>query len=154
MGTINYKTSDFITLGYDLSSVDYEEEFYHDFIDDDFYQIEELLKQQYFYYYHITLEPGYYEGFTINIENNFPYCFNDYSEKQEAQKEVTQIKNFLIYIVDNFNICAVRPGWGTAYLNYKETISKIKEAAKEMKNEIKTTPTHYLLNLAGGGVMC
>ena len=149
MGTINYKTGDYITIGYNTNIIDYEEEFYHEFINDEYDQIKYLLDKEYFYYFHVTLDPGYYEGFTIDIENNFPYCFNDYKEKLEALKEATQIKNFLLYIVDNFNVNVVYPGWCTGYGDYKKTISEINAAIKTMKNEIKTTPTYYTLNAAG-----
>jgi hypothetical protein len=149
MGTINYFTSDYITLGYNCANIDYDDEFYHEFINDEYDQIKYLLDKEYFYYFHVTLKPGYYDGFTIDIENNFPYCFNDYQEKLEALKEATQIKNFLLYIVNNFNISVVYPGWCTSYGDYKKTISEINAAIKEIKNEIKTTPTYYMLKAAG-----
>lgn len=149
MGTINYFTSDYITLGYNTGNIDYEDEFYSDDVNFEYEGINALLKDAAFYYFHITLKPGYYDGFTINIENNFDYCFNDYSEKLEALKELTRIKNFLIYIVDNFNINVVYPGWCTSYGNYKKTIDEINAAIKEMKCSVKQTPTYYLLKLAG-----
>ncbi len=149
MGTINYCTSDYITLGYNTGNIDYEDEFYSDDIIFEFDEITSLLKNEYFYYFHITLKPGYYDGFTIDIENNFSYCFDNYGEKLEALKELTRIKNFLIYVVNNFNINVVYPGWCTSYGDYKKTISEIDAAIKEMKSEIKTTPTYYILKLAG-----
>lgn len=149
MGTINYFTSDYITLGYNTNNINYDDDFYYDDINYEFDEIAALLKNEFFYYFNITLKPGYYDGFTINIENNFGYCFNDYSEKKEALKELTRIKNFLIYIVDNFNVCEVWPGWCTSYQEYHTTIIDIKAAIKEMKSEIKTTPTYYMLKIAG-----
>lgn len=149
MGTINYKTSNYITLGYNTGNIDYEDEFYLDDIYFEYEEINAILKKEYFYYFYITLEPGYYDGFTINIENNFMYCFDNYTEKMQALKELTRIKNFLIYIVDNFNVNVVYPGWCTSYGDYKKTILEIKNAINEMKCEIKTTPTYYLLKLAG-----
>ena len=149
MGTINYKTSDYITLGYNTNNIDYEDEFYNDLINDEYEQINYLLSKEYFYYFHITLKPGYYEGFTIDIENNFSICFDDYDEKLQALKEITQIKNFLLYIVENFNVSVVYPGWRTSYGDYKKTISEIKAAVKIMKSEVKNTPTYYTLKAAG-----
>ena len=58
-------------------------------------------------------------------------------------------KNFLLYIVDNFNINVVYPGWCTSYGDYKKTTSEINAAIKEIKNEIKLTPTYYMLKVAG-----
>jgi hypothetical protein len=145
MGAINYFTSDYITLGYNTNNIDYEDQFYYELINDEYDEISAILKNEYFYYFHVTIKPGYYEGFTIDIENNFSYCFDDYNEKLQALKEVTQIKNLLIYIVNNFTINVVYPGWCTSYGDYKTTLLEINSAIKEMKNEIKNTPTYYTL---------
>ena len=149
MGTINYKTSDYITLGYNLNNVNHEDDFYYDDINFEYDQICAILKSEYFTYFHIKLEPGYYEGFSIDIEYNFSYCLDNYFEKLEAQKEITRIKNFMLYIVENFNICAVFPGWCTGYSDYKKTISVINEAIQEMRGVVKETPTYYKLKIAG-----
>lgn len=149
MGAINYFTSDYITLGYNLNNIDYSDEFYSDDINYEYDEISAILKNEHFYYFHITLKPGYYDGFSINIENNFSYCFDDYNEKLQALKELTRIKKFLLYIVDNFNVCEVWPGWCTSYKEYHTTIKDISAAIKEMKSEIKNTPTYYKLKLAG-----
>lgn len=149
MGTINYKTSDYITLGYNTNNINYDDDFYNNDIQFEFDEISALLKNEFFYYFHITLEPGYYDGFTIDIENNFNYCFDNYNEKLQALKELTRIKYFLIYIVNNFNINVVYPGWCISYGDYKKTILEINAAIKEMKNEIKQTPTYYNLKAAG-----
>ena len=149
MGAINYKTSDFITLGYNTNIIDYDDDLFHVLIEDEYNGISAILKETNFYYFHIKLEPGYYEGFTLDIEHNFSYCYNNYYEKLEALKEITQIKNFLLYIVNNFNINAVYPSWCTAYADYKETINEINAAIKEMKTTVKNTPTDYILKVKG-----
>jgi hypothetical protein len=149
MGAINYKTSDFITLGYNTNNIDYDDQFYDDLINDEYDEIKYLLKKQDFYYFNVTLEPGYYEGFTIDIEHNFNYCYDNYYEKLQAQKEITRIKQFLLYIVNNFNINVVYPGWCTGYGDYKKTISEINNSIIEMKNSVKNTPTYYILNVKG-----
>lgn len=149
MGTINYKTSDYITLGYNTNNINYDDDFYLDDINLEYDEISAILRNEFFYYFHITLKPGYYEGFSIDIEYNFSYCLDDYFEKLEAQKEITRIKGTLRYIVNNFNICAVYPGWCTGYADYKKTISEIDAAIKEMRTTIHDTPTYYLLKLAG-----
>lgn len=149
MGTINYKTSDFITLGYNTNDIDYDDEFYDELINDEYDEIKYLLNKQDFYYFHVTLEPGYYEGFTIDIEHNFSYCYDNYYEKLQALKEITRIKEFLLYIVNNFNINVVYPGWCTSYGNYKKTISEINNSIIEMKNSVKLTPTYYILKIKG-----
>ena len=149
MGAINYKTSDFITLGYNTNNIDYDDDFYYELINDEHDGINAIIKDAGFYYFHITIEPGYYEGFTIDIEHNFSYCYDNYYEKLQALKEVTQIKNFLLYIVNNFNINAVYPGWCTSYADYKKTIEEINAAIIEMKYNVKNTPTDYILRIKG-----
>ena len=149
MGAINYKTSDFITLGYNTNNIEYDDDLYNDLINDEYEEIKYLLDKEYFYYFHVTLEPGYYEGFTLDIEHNFNYCYDNYFEKLQALKEVTQIKNFLLYIVNNFNINAVYPGWCTSYADYNKTIEEINAAIIEMKSRVKNTPTDYILRLKG-----
>lgn len=142
MGTINYKTSDYITLGYNCNNIDYDDDLYYLDIEDYYNQIKCRLEDVYFYYFHVTLEPGYYAGYSLNIENNFPVCFNDYSEKQGAQKEITQIKNFLLECINDFECCAVYPGWCTGYADYKTTLKELDAAVREMRNAVKDTPTY------------
>lgn len=142
MGAINYKTSDFITLGYDCSKIDYEEDFYHEFITDLYEQIKYRLNQEYFYYFHVTLEPGYYEGYSINIEFNYPVCFDNWQEKQAAQKEITDIKIFLLECINDFECVACYPGWCTGYADYKETLEELNAAICLMREKVKSTPTY------------
>lgn len=137
MGAVNYFTSDYITLGirpYDRYELEQDadfveemiesineyggtrEDFINNYIDDcyecDFASIETELKKYTFYYYHVAIKPGYYEGFTIDIENNFQAAFDSWEDKREAQKEITKIKRFLI---DCAGLGLVRcfPGWCT-----------------------------------------
>ena len=148
MGTINYFTSDYITIGYDLS-YDYENDFetYEEAQEQLYFDIEEtheiiadLLKKYDFYHYHVVIKPGYYEGFSIDIENNFSICFDNYQDKKEVQKEITQIKDFLLKCLD-YGLCVVYPGWCTSYLNKSDSIKGVKEAIIDMRLEAKTIPT-------------
>lgn len=102
MGTINYGTSNYITIGiepYDASDfekdIDFMEELQNEVneyggtieeamsnyiqscYEADHGNIEYLLNNKYdFHYFHIVIEWGYYEGFYIDIENNYPVCYN------------------------------------------------------------------------------
>jgi hypothetical protein len=87
------------------------------------------------------VEPGYYEGFSIDIEHNFTYCYDNWHEKRAAQKEITQIKKFLLECINDFECCAVHPGWCTGYDNYMETLKELDAAILEMRETVKTTPT-------------
>ena len=165
MGTINYMTSDYITMGikpesyydYTQDPVTMEEmkelaEEWNCTIDEAIYQtiadnieadmdntIYELDKHN-FYYFHIAIKPGYYEGFSLDIENNFPIAFDNYREKAEAQKEITEIKSMLKELAGN-GLVACYPGWCMKYDDHKGTLKAIDEAIKEMRSEVKTTPT-------------
>lgn len=166
MGTINYCTSDYITIGQqplDLYELENNPDFMHelrecyelqpdedataaiyDYIEqvtqDDFANLENIIDKYSFYYYHIAVKSGYYEGFYLDIENNFPVCFDDYREKREAQKEITQIKAFLTECA-GIGLVSVYPGWCTGYADHQQTLDDIKKAVQEMREEAKTTPT-------------
>ena len=169
MGAINYFTSDYITMGlrfYDRSDFENDLDFMEEareqvreyggtlesVIDDyisgyyeaDFENIETELNKHNFQYYHITIKPGYYEGFTLDIENNFPVAFDGWEDRKEANKEITEIKGFLIACA-GLGLVQCSPGWCTGYNDYKGTILAIKAAIKEMREEVKTIPTwaHY-----------
>lgn len=141
MSAVNYFTSDYITIGYNLNFVDYDDEFYNDIISDYYYQVKYRLENERFSIFNVELKPGYYEGFTIDIKFNYCY-FDDYIEKREAQKEITNIKNFLLECINDFECCAVFPGWCTSYKSYDESIKLLNRAIQEMREAVKNTPTY------------
>lgn len=144
MGSINYLTSNYITMG--LKPLEYDDEIltyddldhcYNVYYD----EIKNLLDNKYnFIYFHVRIEPGYYEGFSIYLESNYPIFYDDYLDKLEALKEVTQLKNFLIACV-NHGLVEVYPGWCTGYEDSNTTIKHIREVIREMREDIKNTPT-------------
>lgn len=166
MGAINYRTSEYITLGIEPYSV-YDLEKDHDFMEeikeiaedngttpeeeinnyiDDLYQcdyenIQEELKKYHFKYFNVAILEGYYEGFTIDIECNYMIYFDDYYQKQDAQNEITQLKQFL-FDCAGLGLVACFPGWCSGYANYKETLTKIREAVHKMREDVKNTPTY------------
>ena len=159
MGTINYKTSDYITLGIKPYDYDYIksglEEFYpveeitdamiYDetewFYEADYENAKRIIEKYDLYFFHVTIEPGYYEGLSINIENNFPVFYDDYREKADAQKEVAQLKALLTDLAGHGFIQCF-PGYCMGYVDYKTTLAGIKEAIREVRAEIKATPTY------------
>lgn len=165
MGTINYRTSDYITLGlrpYEMNDFledrcfmeetqkeieEYggtiEDKIYsliNAYCEDDYINIKHILSKYNFHYYHVKLEHGYYEGFSIDIENNFGIAYDCCEDKREAQKEITQIKKFLLECAEN-GLVSVWPGWCTTYRTRAETYDDIAAAIKEMRNEARTIPT-------------
>ena len=165
MCAVNYFTSDYITMGlrpYDRFDLENDRDFMEELqreVDEyggtvekaldsyinecyasDYDNIKTELEKHYFYYYHITIKPGYYEGFTLDIENNFPVALDSWEDRREAMKEITEIKQFLIDCA-GFGLVACFPGWCTGYSDYNGTIQAIKAAIKEMRSELKTIPT-------------
>ena len=139
MGAINYFTSDYITLGVNCNNIESDDDFY--FLQEDYEQIESILKNENFYYFNVVLKPGYYEGFSIDIKFNFAYCLDSWQDRIEARKEITSVKKFLLKCINDFGLCAVSPGWCTAYYNRKDTLKKLSEAIKEMRDTVNSTPT-------------
>ena len=97
MGAINYGTSDYITMGMQPLQVQELEnnfDFADSYMEDIYGAAENELDKYDFYYYNVTLKSGYYEGFYLNIENNFDLYYDNWEDKKEALKEITQLKNF------------------------------------------------------------
>lgn len=143
MGAINYGTSDYITMGMQPLQVQELEnnfDFADSYMEDIYGAAENELNKYDFYYYNVTLKSGYYEGFYLNIENNFDLYYDNWEDKKEALKEITQLKKFLIALA-NLGMVSCHPGWCTAYLNHSETLENIKETIKAMKDEVKYIPT-------------
>lgn len=178
MGAINYFTSDYITLGirpYEYSDFtsdpDFMEELQKDideyggtveqalsnYINDcyecDYENIKAELEKHHFHYYNITIKPGYYEGFTLDIENNYGIAYDTWEDRRDALKEITRIKQFLIDCA-GLGLVKCSPGWCTGYSGYNETITAIKAAIKGMREEVKIIPTwaQYERSAANGGV--
>ena len=102
--------------------------------------IESELKKHNLIYYHITIKPGYYEGFHLDIESNYPVSFDSWEDKREAQKEITEIKQLLLNCVD-LGLRQVFPGWCTTYKDRETTIRAVHDAVKDMREEARQTPT-------------
>ena len=141
MGAINYKTSKYITIALKTDNLDFEnEEDFDDYIVFQYEETKEILKKYNFNILQIETISGYYEGFSINIDFDFVY-FDNTTEKNEALKEATQLKKFLIELLD-IGLFACFPGWCTTFLNYEETRAEIKKAIKNLKNDIKNVKTY------------
>lgn len=158
MRAVNFRTSDIITLG-TLPDAAYFEALDGGLDPEllqavtpwdpvlDLYDAARAILSKYnFYYYHIEIRPGYYEGFSIDIENNYSYCYSNYNDKKEAQKELTQIKKFLLEL-SAAGLVSYKPGAG--YAGPDQTKKEIIEAIKSEREYIKTIPTWYLIRVAG-----
>ena len=163
MGTINFGTSDYITMGtrtQNYSDFENDSDFLSEYAKDidrfgldsviydeisenyecDRINIETLLKHYNFCFYHVAIKPGYYEGYYLDIENNFGIAYDCWEDKRAAQKEITQLQQFLIDCAGS-GFTVVYPGWCTTELNYNDSVKAIKAAIKEIREESKAIPT-------------
>ena len=144
MGTINYGSNEYINIGANPNNYWIEDEngdnIFLDFeMDDDYQNIKSLLDNYNFYYFNVTIEPGYYEGFYIDI--NFDYLWVDAYEKPEILKELTQLKKFLLKCA-GYGLLEYYPGWCMGYSDYKNTIESIKNMIRDTKQNILKYPTY------------
>lgn len=165
MGAVNYFTSDYITMGIELYSA-YDLENDQDFMqvvheqikeyggtaedcisdmiesyyEDDEANVSAILKAYSFEYFHVTIKPGYYEGFTLDIENNYSVAFDGWEDKRAAQREITSLKKCLIECA-GVGMVQCSPGWCTGYNDYKGACKAIDAAIKVMRDEVNSTPT-------------
>lgn len=165
MGTINYGTSDYITIGlepYDerdfrndadfMAELEAEIKEYGGTVEEaltnyiqgcykaDLSIIQALRDKFDFCFFHVVIRPGYYEGFYIDIKNNYGLAYDCWQDKREAQKEITQIKEFLISCV-YMGLCQCSPGLRTVYCDRAESLQRIDAAVREMRDEVRRTPT-------------
>ena len=176
MGTVNYFTSDYITMAVEPCSVcDFDRTEARDFLLENGYEQEEItdavidaylselvsvyaediysdikamLKKHVFNFFDITLKWGYYDGFSLDIRY---ICKGDtvdgWQDKRDAQKEITEIKRFLLECADA-GLVACYPSWCTRYEEYSGTVKAISAAVKEMRQDVKNTPTWRQYNKA------
>ena len=142
MGTINYSSNnDFLTLGYNLSHYDYENDY--ELCEDCYEQANILLRNVYsFHHLRVEVEGGYYEGFYISIQINSSF-FYDKSELEEAMKECDKLEEFLIDCINDFNVVVCHPGWGTSYESKEESIKRVKEEIPKFKKWIEEETEVY-----------
>jgi hypothetical protein len=142
MGTINYRRSDIITLGY---NIDYkieegmnEEE--KQIQDEDAYYNSKFILDNYKYnfeWFSIELKTGYYEGYYLDLDKNY-YTENlDKEEKKEINKEINALEKLLIELVSNSEMNVCYPWWCTKWEDYENSIAKVKEAMKELRKAIE-----------------
>lgn len=138
MGAINYSTDDYITLAMPLNYMSDDE---YDYMYKRMYDyVENALNDCEFYYFKVTIKPGYYEGFQIRIEDDFPYALDSWENRRDANKEITTIKHFLLECV-KIGMRQCFPGWCTGWSDRAETIDAIKAAARDMRAYANSIPT-------------
>jgi hypothetical protein len=92
------------------------------------------------HFYQVKTVSGYYSGFWIDIENDW-LCIDSYKDRAVIQKEITQIKNFLIKCVMEYDMRVHYPGWCVGWEDgIENSIKKINETIKEERQKVKKLP--------------
>ena len=160
MGTINYKTSEYITLAlkpydhddfindfdFNLCAAEYPDipletlaqQAIEEYYNDDYSNAESVLDKYDFIFFDLKIENGYYEGYSIRIENKFDNIY-DYTDKQLALMETSKLKDCLDEL-NSIGYQACFPGWCPVYFSHNDTTAKIAQAIEEIREEIKNTP--------------
>lgn len=159
MGTINYMTSDILTLAtrvpYDYDAIEAQAEeiaaeiggdtrdimyqLIRDMEDDDRLNAEEILRFYRSDYYPVKLEPGYYEGLQLVIDAYRPEEYDDEHEKHKALEELEELAGILEELA-GIGFMETFPGWGTSYNNYEKTLDSIRAAIDAERAEIENAP--------------
>lgn len=127
MGTINYGTSDIITLGirpydyddYTDSTGDINYDAMQSDYDTDIDNMVHIISRYDYNAIDVAIAPGYYEGYYINIVNNL-----DDASPEDAITDVNNLQHMLTDLA-GIGLCKIIPGWCTAYYNYNDTIASI-----------------------------
>lgn len=99
-----------------------------------------ILNNYNFNYYDINIESGYYEGFYLTIDFKYNY-FNDFIEKQQAQKEITQVKKCLLELINSCGLVSYHAWWCTTYYSKEKTLDMLNEFIKKERVRINDTLT-------------
>ena len=155
MGTVNYKTGDVITLGFDVSGdveEDYgikEVEMMREYIED---KAEDIDHE----WFNIDIDGGYYEGFYLAVDKNY-YTDKEMErqykegiisrsvldmwrltdeEREEIKKEAEELRKELkTLITESFVVCF--PSWCTSYCGgIEENNTEIDKAIDKVISEL------------------
>lgn len=163
MGTINYGTSKYITMGFEtLTAWDIEQdkrlfaelekeaetyggdidEYIYTYIQDceesDYENIDYILQSHSFDYFNITLECGYYDGCYLKIDDGRDIWDDD--DKCDALKEVEEVRAFL-HECNGSGMRACYPHWCTTFDDYEKTKEEIEKACDAMRADIMAIDT-------------
>lgn len=159
MGTVNYQTSDYITLASaPLYSEDYSE-YAEEQAEETGKSVEAIIgslmslgeedswiaakeaaeKTTRNEFWKLDAVPGYYEGSQVVIHNELPESITD-EERQTALTEVDGLKVLLVGLVENASFLETAPGWCPKWSARAETLESIDRAAEEMREAVLSVP--------------
>lgn len=126
----------------DYSDSEIEEKIYDDNAEMIRFDMEEAERHLSNYeYFDVSVECGYYEGFYISIDEKYIYL-DTYQDKILMQKELTKLKNDLIYCIENLGVRVCYPGWCTDWEeSVEDSIKELEASVKEERKRIKNLRT-------------
>lgn len=165
MGTVNYKTSDIITLGlrpYDPSDFELDPDFMEearrqsdeygdeiddiirqtiaDYTEDDRQTAAGIVSKYRFDFFQVSIEPGYYEGFSVYISNNLPDEYWDADEREQALTDAANLGDMLEELVNDACLDECWPGWCTSYQDPAHSLTDVRKAIRGLIYDINDTP--------------
>lgn len=139
MGAINYGTSDYITIGFNLSLFTDSDEATAASVD--YYaHVAETIDNLTNEYFSVDICEGYYEGFYITITPDL--YIPDHEARQDAIAAAYHVCSLLKYAVRECCCCKVSPGWCTGYATETESIEAINIAYADMLMDISDSYRH------------
>ena len=139
MGAVNYGTSDYITIGFNLSLFTDSDE--ATAASADYYaHVAETMDNLTNEYFSIDICEGYYEGFYITIAPDL--YIPDHEARQDAVSAAYHVCSLLKYAVRECCCCKVSPGWCTGYAMEGESIEAINIAYADMLMDISDSYKH------------
>ena len=145
MGTINFHTGDFITMCNEpFDPFKYTEEGYEDDMEALYKDVKAILNRETFNdgYFKVTLDYGYYEGFSVTVDEGDYSYYDDLTEKKEAYDAVKGLQKCLEMIAD-VGMISCYPGWCMGYdFSYKATKRAIRKAMAKLRVYIQSVPTY------------
>lgn len=165
MGTVNYKTSDIITLGlrpyeprdFELdpdfmeearerceengcSLFDWIEGTINEYTENDRQTAEHIISRYSFEFFQVSIESGYYEGFSVYISDDLPGEYWDADERQQALTDAANLGDMLKELVNDACLVEVWPGWCTTYQDPAHSLTDVKKTIRGLIYDINDTP--------------
>lgn len=154
MGTINFRTSKYITMAFESIDMDKEllevlkeeSETYggevQDYIDayikdteeSDFENVRFILEKYSFRFFSVSQSCGYYDGSQIIIEKE--YDAEDEEEQAEELEEIESLR-MLLHECNGVGMRACSPHWCTGWKDFDETADAIEDACDAMRKEVE-----------------
>lgn len=140
MGTINYRRSDIVTLGY---NADYELEDGFDeedkrLQDEDAYYNSKYITEKYdFNWFKAEIKGGYYDGYYLDLDKDYETKYLEKDDIDEIKEEIKKLKQMLIELIQNSEMNVCYPWWCTTWLGYEESLGKVSEAMNTLELELE-----------------